>query len=89
MLYTLLLDAYPPLNLDSIKLSNLKEVFSMSQSQIVPVKLTDNEKNRKNEDTHKKNPQKLWAHIKTSSGTELRLFQGISPQLAQMILEKI
>ena len=26
----------------------------MSQSQIVPVKLTDNEKNRKNEDTHKK-----------------------------------
>ena len=30
----------------------------MSQSQIVPVKLTDNEKNRKNEDTHKKNPKK-------------------------------
>ena len=26
----------------------------MSQSQIVPVKLADNEKNRKNEDTHKK-----------------------------------
>ena len=61
----------------------------MSQSQIVPVKLTDNEKNRKNEDTHKKNPQKLWAHIKMSSGAEVRLFQGISPQLAQMILEKI
>ena len=34
-------------------------------------------------------PQKLWAHIKTSSGTEIRLFQGVSPQLAQMILEKI
>ncbi|MEO5300702.1 hypothetical protein [Enterococcus cecorum] len=31
----------------------------MSQSQIVPVKLADNEKNRKNEDTHKKSPQKL------------------------------
>ncbi len=31
----------------------------MSQSQIVPVRLTDNEKNRKNEDTHKKNSQKL------------------------------
>lgn len=61
----------------------------MSQSQIVPVKLTDNEKNRKNEDTHKKRPQKLWAHIKTSSGTEVRLFQGVSPQLAQMILEKM
>ena len=39
----------------------------MSQSQIVPVRLADNEKNRKNEDMHKKNPQKLWAHIKTSS----------------------
>lgn len=61
----------------------------MSQSQIVPVKLADNEKNRKNEDTHKKNLQKLWAHIKTSSGAEVRLFQGISPQLAPMILEKI
>ena len=61
----------------------------MSQSQIVPVKLADNEKNRKNEDTYKKNPQKLWAHIKTSSGTEVRLFQGGSPQLVQMILEKI
>ncbi|MEQ3458272.1 hypothetical protein [Enterococcus cecorum] len=60
----------------------------MSQSQIVPVKLADNEKNRKNEDTHKKSSQKLWAHIKTSSG-EVRLFQGASPQLAQMILEKI
>lgn len=46
----------------------------MSQPQIVPVKLTDNEKNCKNEDTHKKNPQKLWAHIKSSSGTEVRLF---------------
>ena len=53
------------------------------------VKLADNEKNRKNEDTHKKSPQKLWAHIKTSSGAEVRLFQGVSPQLAQMILEKI
>ena len=31
----------------------------MSQSQIFPVKLTANEKNRKNEDTHKKRPQKL------------------------------
>ena len=31
----------------------------MSQSQIVPVKLADNEKNRKNEDTQKKNLQKL------------------------------
>ncbi|MCJ0587514.1 hypothetical protein MMI99_05820 [Enterococcus cecorum] len=61
----------------------------MSQSQIVPVKLADNEKNRKNEDTHKKSPQKLWAHIKTSSGTEVCLFQGVSPQLTQMILEKI
>ena len=61
----------------------------MSQSQIVPVKLTDNERNRKNEDAHKKNPQKLCAHIKVSSGTEVRLFQGVSPQLAQMILEKI
>ena len=28
----------------------------MSQSQIVPVKLADNEKNRKYEDTHKKTP---------------------------------
>ena len=46
----------------------------MFQSQIVPIKLTDNEKNRKNEDAHKKNPQKLWVHIKTSSGTEVRLF---------------
>ena len=61
----------------------------MSQSQIVPVKHTDNEKNCKNEDTHKKSPQKLWAHIKTSLGTELRLFQVIYPQLVQMILEKI
>ncbi|CAI3304301.1 hypothetical protein [Enterococcus cecorum] len=61
----------------------------MSQSQIVPVKLADNEKNRKNEDTHKKSPQKLWAHIKSSSGAEVRLFQGVSPQLAKMILEKI
>ena len=33
--------------------------------------------------------KKLWTHIKTSSGTEVRLFQGVSPQLAQMILEKI
>ena len=46
----------------------------MSQSQIGPVKHTDNEKNRKNEDAHKKNPQKLWVHIKTSSETEVRLF---------------
>ena len=61
----------------------------MSQSQIVPVKLADNEKNRNNEDTHKHNPQKLWTHIKTSSGNEVRLFQGSSPQLAPMILEKI
>ena len=61
----------------------------MSQSQIVPVKLADNEKNRKNEDTHKMKPQKLWALIKASSGTEVRLFQGVSLQLAQMILEKI
>ena len=61
----------------------------MSRSQIVPVKLTANEKNRKNEDTHKKSPQKLWAHIKTSSGNEVRLFQGSSPQLAPLILEKI
>ena len=51
----------------------------MSQSQIVTVKLADNEKNRKNKDAHKKNSQKLWAHIKTSSGTEVRLFQGVSP----------
>ena len=29
----------------------------MSQSQIVPVKLADNEKNRKNKDAHKKNTQ--------------------------------
>lgn len=61
----------------------------MSQSQIFPVRLTDNEKNRKNENMHKKSPQKMWAHIKTSSGAELRLFQGVSSQLAQMILEKI
>ena len=61
----------------------------MSQSQIVPVKLADNEKNRKNEDTHKNSPQKLWSHIMSSSGTEVRLFQGVSPQLAQMILEKM
>ncbi|CAI3399306.1 hypothetical protein [uncultured Enterococcus sp.] len=61
----------------------------MFQSQIVPVKLTDNEKNLKADTTHKKNSQKLWAHIKTSSGTEVRLFQGVSPQLAQMILEKL
>ena len=46
----------------------------MSQLQIVPVKLADNEKNRKNENTHKKSPQKMWAHIKTSSGTEVCLF---------------
>ena len=59
----------------------------MSQLQIAPVKLTDNEKNRKNEDKHKKSSQKLWAHIKTSSGTEVRLFQVVSPQLAKMILE--
>ena len=61
----------------------------MSQSQIVPVKLADNDKNRKNKDVHKKSSQKLWAHIKSSSGTEVRLFQGVSTQLAQMILEKI
>ena len=61
----------------------------MSQSQIVPVKLADNEKNRKNKDVHKMNSQKLWAHIKSSSGTEVCLFQGVSPQLAKMILEKI
>ncbi|KLN94015.1 hypothetical protein ABT59_03645 [Enterococcus cecorum] len=61
----------------------------MSQSQVVPERLTDNEKNRKNEDTYKKSPQKLWAHIKTSLGTEVRLFQGFSSQLAPMILEKI
>ncbi|WP_275342577.1 hypothetical protein [Enterococcus faecium] len=59
----------------------------MFQSQIVPVKLTDNEKNQKVDALHKKN--KLWAHIKTSSGTEVRLFQGVSPQLTQMILEKL
>lgn len=59
----------------------------MFQSQIVPVKLTDNEK--KVDALHKKNSQKLWAHIKTSSGTEVRLFQGVSPQLTQMILEKL
>ena len=61
----------------------------MFQSQIVPVKLTDNEKNQKVDALHKKNSQKLWVHIKTSSGTEVRLFQGVSPQLTQMILEKI
>ncbi len=31
----------------------------MSQPQIVPVRLADNEKNRKNKDVHKKNSQKL------------------------------
>ena len=36
-----------PLNLGSIKLSKFEGGFSMSQSQIVPVKLADNEKNRK------------------------------------------
>ena len=61
----------------------------MFQSQIVPVKLTDNEKNQKVDALHKKNFQKLWVHIKTSSGTEVRLFQGVSPQLTQMILEKL
>ncbi|EOF75723.1 hypothetical protein IHP07_11705 [Enterococcus faecium] len=61
----------------------------MFQSQIVPVKLTDNEKNQKVDALHKNNSQKLWAHIKTSSGTEVRLFQGVSPQLTQMILEKL
>ncbi|MCD5220528.1 hypothetical protein IVY24_11965 [Enterococcus faecium] len=61
----------------------------MFQSQIVPVKLTDNEKSQKVDALHKKNSQKLWAHIKTSSGTEVRLFQGVSPQLTQMILEKL
>lgn len=61
----------------------------MFQSQIVPVKLTDNEKNQKVDALHKKNSQKLWVHIKTSSGTEVRLFQGVSPQLTQMILEKL
>ncbi len=74
MLYTLLLDAYLPLNLGSIKLSKFEGGFSVSQSQIVQVRLTDNEKNCKNEDTHKKSPQKLCVHIKTSSGTEVRLF---------------
>lgn len=64
----------PPLILVSIKLPKFEGGFSVSQSQIVPVKLADNEKNRKNEDAHKKAPQKLWAHIKTSSGTEVRLF---------------
>lgn len=39
----------------------------MTQSQIVPVKLAENEKNCKNEDTHKNNPQKWWAHINTLS----------------------
>ena len=53
------------------------------------LKLTDNEKNQKVDALHKKNSQKLWAHIKTSSGTEVRLFQGVSPQLTQMILEKL
>ena len=61
----------------------------MFQSQIVPVKLTDNEKNQKVDALHKKNSQKLWVHIKTSSRTEVRLFQGVSPQLTQMILEKL
>lgn len=61
----------------------------MFQSQIVPVKLTDNEKSQKVDALHKKNSQKLWAHIKASSGTEVRLFQGVSPQLTQMILEKL
>ena len=61
----------------------------MFQSQIVPVNLTDNEKNQKVDALHKKNSQKLWVHIKTSSGTEVRLFQGVSPQLTQMILEKL
>ena len=61
----------------------------MFQSQIVPVKLTDNEKNQKVDSLRKKNSQKLWAHIKTSSGTEVRLFQGVSPQLTQIILEKL
>ena len=61
----------------------------MFQSQIVPVKLTDNEKKQKVDALHKKNSQKLWVHIKTSSGTEVRLFQGVSPQLTQMILEKL
>ena len=46
-------------------------------------------KKRKVDALHKKNSQKLWAHIKTSSGTEVRLFQGVSPQLTQMILEKL
>ena len=61
----------------------------MFQSQIVPVKLTDYEKNQKVDALHKKYSQNLWVHIKTSSGTEVRLFQGVSPQLTQMILEKL
>ena len=61
----------------------------MFQSQIVPVKLTDNKKKQKVDALHKKNSQKLWAHSKTSSGTEVSLFQGVSPQLTQMILEKL
>lgn len=47
----------------------------MFQSQIVPVKLTDNEKNLKADTTHKKNSQKLWAHIKTSSGQKYDYFK--------------
>lgn len=44
----------PPLILGSKKLSKFKGKFSISQSQIVQVKLADNKKNRKNEDAHEK-----------------------------------
>lgn len=36
----------------------------MFQSQLIPVNLTDNEKKRKNENTHKELSKKLRAHIK-------------------------
>lgn len=36
----------------------------MFQSQLIPANLTDNEKKRKNENTHKELSKKLRAHIK-------------------------
>ena len=53
----------------------------MFQSQLIPVNLTDNEKKRKNENTHKE-------IACTYQGIEW-LLQEVCPQLAQTYLEKI
>ncbi|CAI3337880.1 hypothetical protein CIRMBP1309_00317 [Enterococcus cecorum] len=46
----------------------------MVQSQLISVNLTDNEKKRKNENTHKELSKKLRAYIKASSGIEVCSF---------------